>query len=88
MRTDNDGNVIEVGRYGVQTDVEPSAESLARAHGRWAQPLRFHLSIIIVALLVSISVPLMLLTYRQGRSEALSAAEQQMTLLGQRAVDR
>ena len=39
---------------------------------RWAQTLRVHLSVIIVALLIAISAPLMWLTYSQGTSEAIS----------------
>jgi adenylate cyclase len=54
----------------------------------WAQPLRVHLSVVIVTLLISISAPLMWLTYNQGRREALAAAEQQMTLLGRHTIDR
>ena len=55
---------------------------------RWAQTLRVHLSVIIVALLVAISAPLMWLTFMQGRTEAFSAAEQEMKLLSQHTLDR
>lgn len=71
-----------------EVDFKPGPPRTADDRQRWAQPLRVHLSLVIVALLVTISVPLMWLTYQQGRNEALSAAEQRMTLLGQRVVDR
>jgi adenylate cyclase len=54
---------------------------------RWVQPIRVHLSVLIVALLVVIAVPLMLLTYQQGRSAAIDAADQQMRLLGRHTID-
>ncbi|MDQ6432565.1 adenylate/guanylate cyclase domain-containing protein [Mesorhizobium sp. LHD-90] len=55
---------------------------------RWVQPLRLHLSIVIVLLLIGISVPLMALTYEQGRRMALANAEQQMAQLSQQTIDR
>src|SRR3954470_18016397 len=54
----------------------------------WSQPLRLHLSVIIVVLLLAISLPLMWLTYRQGTRSAVHAAEQQMLLLSRHAIDR
>ena len=54
----------------------------------WSQPLRLHLSVIIVVLLLAISLPLMWLTYAQGTRSAVQAAEQQMLLLSRHAVDR
>jgi adenylate cyclase len=54
---------------------------------RWVQPIRVHLSFLIVALLVVIAVPLMLLTYQQGRTAAITAADQQMRLLGRHTID-
>jgi adenylate cyclase len=53
----------------------------------WARPLRVHLSVIIVLLLVAISVPLMWLTYEEGRRSALASAGQQMRLLSRNALD-
>jgi adenylate cyclase len=53
----------------------------------WARPLRVHLSNIIVALLVAISLPLIWLAYDQGTRAALASAEQQMRLLSQQATD-
>ncbi|MBL8582532.1 MAG: adenylate/guanylate cyclase domain-containing protein, partial [Rhizobiaceae bacterium] len=55
---------------------------------RWVQPIRVHLSVLIVLLLVAISVPLMGLTYEQGKKAAITGAEQQMRLLGRHAIDR
>ncbi|MEW9808379.1 adenylate/guanylate cyclase domain-containing protein [Mesorhizobium sp. ZMM04-5] len=54
---------------------------------RWAKPLRVHLSVIIVLLLVAISVPLMWLTFYEGRRSALESAEQQIKLLSRGTID-
>ncbi|MDQ0321499.1 adenylate cyclase [Pararhizobium capsulatum DSM 1112] len=54
----------------------------------WVRPLRFHLSIIIVALLVAISVPIIWLTHQQGSASALGAGEQQMKALSRRTIER
>ncbi|MEP9388073.1 adenylate/guanylate cyclase domain-containing protein [Mesorhizobium sp. KR9-304] len=53
----------------------------------WAKPLRVHLSVIIVLLLVAISVPLMWLTFLEGKQSAIAAAEQQMGLLSRNTID-
>lgn len=55
---------------------------------RWVRPLRLHLSIVIILLLIGISVPLMGLTYEQGRRMALATAEEQMNQLSQYTIDR
>ena len=55
---------------------------------RWVRPLRLHLSIVIILLLIGISAPLMGLTYEQGRRMALATAEQQMNQLSQHTIDR
>lgn len=68
------------------TDTQPDAVSDQRLV-RWTRPLRVHLSVIIVLLLVAISVPLMLLTYRDGRQSALDSAEHRMRLLSRSTVD-
>jgi adenylate cyclase len=52
----------------------------------WAKPLRVHLSVIIVLLLVAISVPLMWLTFLEGKQSAIAAAEQQMGLLSRNTI--
>lgn len=54
---------------------------------RWAKPLRVHLSVIIVLLLVAISIPLMWLTFYEGRQSALESAGQQMRLLSRGTID-
>ena len=54
---------------------------------RWSKPLRVYLSIAIVALLISISVPLMWLTYHQGRTVGIAAGEAQMRQLSLRVID-
>lgn len=66
--------------------VQPDAVSEQRLR-RWTRPLRVHLSVIIVLLLVAISVPLMLLTYWDGRQSALDSAEHRMQLLSRNTVD-
>ncbi len=53
----------------------------------WSQPLRLHLSIVIVLLLVSVCTPLMWLTYQHGRSSAIDAAQEKMRLLSLHALD-
>ncbi len=53
---------------------------------RWARPLRLHLSTIIVALLLGISLPLMWLANEQGTRLATRAASQEMSLLARRAA--
>lgn len=60
----------------------------ARAARRrdWARPLRFHLSTVIVALLLGISLPLTWLAHDQGTRLATSAASERMSLLGQRVA--
>jgi len=56
--------------------------------GAWVRPLRFHLSIIIIALLVAISVPIIWLTHQQGSAAAVGAGEQQMKALSRRTIER
>ena len=54
----------------------------------WSQPLRLHLSVVIVILLLGVSLPLIWLTYDQGTRSAIRAADQQMQLLSQHAIER
>ena len=73
-----------------ELDAEKSGrrpDAAARPQPRWAKPLRVHLSVIIVMLLVAISVPLIWLTYQEGRQAALASAEQQMRLLSRNTID-
>ncbi|MER2535226.1 MAG: adenylate/guanylate cyclase domain-containing protein [Rhizobiaceae bacterium] len=51
-------------------------------------PLRVHLSIVIVLLLIGVSVPLMWLAYDRGREAALADADQRMDLLSLQTIDR
>jgi adenylate cyclase len=68
------------------TGVQPDAVSEKRLM-RWTRPLRVHLSVIIVLLLVAISVPLMWLTFQEGRQAALDSAGHRMQLLSRGTVD-
>ncbi len=63
-------------------------EKSKAAKGPWAQPLRLHISVVIVLLLMGISLPLMWLPYDQGKASAIAAAHQQMRLLSQHAIER
>ncbi|WP_026619377.1 adenylate cyclase [Ensifer sp. WSM1721] len=54
---------------------------------RWSKPLRLHLSILIVSLLLSTSAPLIWLTFSQGREAAIAAGEKQMRLMSLRLVE-
>jgi adenylate cyclase len=65
----------------------PSGATAQQRHLRWAKPLRVHLSVIIVLLLVAISVPLMWLTFQEGREAAIASAQQQMRLLSRNTID-
>ncbi|TCL64609.1 adenylate/guanylate cyclase domain-containing protein [Rhizobium sp. BK251] len=53
----------------------------------WALPLRLHLSVIILGLLACTSLPLVWMTYTQGKFTALSTGEAQMRQLGLRAIE-
>lgn len=71
----------------------PSAQvgddrALGGGSPRWVRPLRLHLSLVIVLLLLGISVPLMWLAHQQGTTSAITAASQQMRLLSRHAIDR
>ncbi|WP_082530189.1 adenylate/guanylate cyclase domain-containing protein [Rhizobium sp. Root1203] len=79
------------------TNGEQGSESAGAADDRlptkspgspWVRPLRLHLSVVIVTLLVCISAPLMWLTYTKGREAAVTAGEDLMRQLGLRAIDR
>lgn len=81
----NPGNAsAEAGAVPVPAGAAPAAGS----SGGWTRPLRLHLSIVIITLLVISSVPAMWLNYEQGRRTALAAAEEQMSLLAQHTIDR
>jgi adenylate cyclase len=65
---------------------DTNASNASPPSQRWQKPLRVHLSFIIVALLVAISVALLALTYREGRRAALSSAKEQMDLLSDQTL--
>lgn len=70
-----------------ERDQAPDGLSARAARRRdWARPLRFHLSTVIVALLLGISLPLTWLAHDQGTRLATSAASERMSLLGQRVA--
>src|SRR4051794_26968266 len=63
------------------------SDSTASRFG-WSQPLRLHLSVVIVMLLLGVSLPLMWLAYAQGTKSAALAATERMRLVSQHAIDR
>ena len=54
----------------------------------WTRPLRVHLGLIIVLLLVGVSAPLLWLGFDRGRQAALAAIDDKMASLSARIVDR
>ena len=68
------------------TRPQATARPTTRPTTRWTQPLRLHLSTIIVALLLGISLPLMWLANDQGTRLATGAASQEMRLLARRVA--
>lgn len=78
---------LSSGTTSGRPDPRAVSSTVSGQRPRWAKPLRVHLSVIIVLLLVAISVPLIWLTYQEGRQAALSSAEQQMRLLSRNTTD-
>lgn len=74
----------EAGSAGANPTVPDRTDGL-RAGG-WAQPLRLHLSTVIVALLLGISLPLIWLAHEQGTRLATRSASEQMSLLARRVA--
>jgi adenylate cyclase len=54
----------------------------------WTRPLRSHLSLIVIALLIATSAVLIGLNFRQGRRAALASASREMRIYSERVVDR
>jgi adenylate cyclase len=54
----------------------------------WTKPLRFHLSVIVAALLVGIASVLIVLNHIEGRQAALAFATQEMKINSDRILDR
>ena len=63
---------------------------LTTAHqiSRLVRPLRVHLSVVIVLLLIGVSIPIMWLSYEQGKRAAIAKAEDQMGMQSQHTIDR
>jgi adenylate cyclase len=53
----------------------------------WSKPLRVHLSVLVVALLLCVAIPLIWLAFAQGRHAAILAGEKQMREMSLRVVD-
>jgi adenylate cyclase len=81
LRVDALSSEADTGKPGLRQD------AVSRQRPRWAKPLRVHLSVIIVLLLVAISVPLMWLTFQEGQQSAIASAHQQMRLLSRNTID-
>ena len=71
------------GRYAMQIRGNKKKGALSA----WAVPLRLHLSVVILGLLACISLPLIWMTYAQGKFTALSAGKAEMGQLGLRAIE-
>ena len=56
--------------------------------GRWTRPLRVHLSLVMVALLVGVAAALIGLDYKRGRDAAITDATDRMRILSSRLVER
>jgi len=70
------------------TATPPGAPPPAGARARvWSQPLRFHLGVVIVALLVAVAMPLVWIGFREGHAAALATAQREMRLLADRVGD-
>lgn len=53
----------------------------------WSKPLRLHLSVLVVGLLLCISTPLIWIAFSQGREAAILAGEKQMRQMSLRLVE-
>lgn len=53
----------------------------------WSKPLRLHLSVLVVGLLLCISTPLIWMAFSQGREAAILAGEKQMRQMSLRLVE-
>ena len=71
------------GRYVMQIGGSKKKGALSA----WDVPLRLHLSVVILGLLACISLPLIWMTYAQGKFTALSAGKAEMGQLGLRAIE-
>jgi adenylate cyclase len=76
----NSGSANDAGALQVGAD--------ASQEKAWTRPMRLHLSVLIVILLLGISLPLMWLSYTQGTRSAEDDAVQQMRALSLLAMER
>ncbi len=72
-------------RYLAKIVVLPAMKSTS--HTPWTRPLRVHLGLIIVLLLIGVSAPLIWLGFDRARQAALTAIDEQMASLSERIVD-
>ncbi|SDR33448.1 adenylate cyclase [Rhizobiales bacterium GAS113] len=68
--------------------VVTSSDQTHDGAARWVRPLRFHLSVIVVTLLVAIAAALIGLNFYQGRKAAIASAGQEMRIFSERIVER
>jgi adenylate cyclase len=70
--------------------VAEEEDTVARRPGKawWTRPLRVHLSLVMVALLVAVAATLIGLDFRRGRAAALLDAEEEMRVFSGRLVER
>lgn len=54
----------------------------------WAGPLKLHLSLLIILLLLGVALPLIWMAHQRGESAAETAADEKMQLLSERTTDR
>jgi adenylate cyclase len=54
----------------------------------WAGPLKLHLSLLIILLLLAVALPLIWMAYQRGQAAAEMAADEKMRLLTERTGDR
>lgn len=55
---------------------------------QWAGPLKLHLSLLIILLLLTVALPLIWMAYQRGQAAAEMAAHEKMQLLTERTGDR
>ena len=77
------------GEAALQTAQDSLTASPAQHQiSRLVRPLRVHLSLVIVLLLIGVSIPIMWISYEQGKQAAIAQAEDQMGMQSQHTIDR
>ncbi|MFZ5673616.1 MAG: adenylate/guanylate cyclase domain-containing protein [Pseudomonadota bacterium] len=66
----------------------PDTHSGRRDPSPWAGPLKLHLSLLIILLLLGVALPLIWMAYQRGQAAAEMAANDKMRLLTERTGDR